>query len=574
MSKPNTISTRSNAELFLEALLACGIKHVFANAGTDFAPVIEALVIAGEQGRAVPEFHTVPHENVAVSMAHGYYRVTGEPVAVMVHVTVGTANALCGLMNASRDNVPLLLMAGRTPHTEAGNQGSRNASIHWGQDSFDQGGMLREYVKWDYELRAGQPVDAIVGRALDIAMSEPRGPVYLALPRETLGDPAPAVQTHPRPRSLGALPALPNHDEIEKVAQVLAVAESPLIVTASVGRDFANVDRLGRLADEFGIGVAHAGEPGARDVNIPLDHPMYLGTHPVEALEQADFILAIDTEVPWWPCYVKLRDDVRRVQIGADPLYTNYPVRGFDMDQMITGSSSVALTMLYESLQSAAVDNDRIRQRHKAFSVRSRERIQSAGELTEEVKSLTPIHPAWLAACINGIKDPSTIIVNELGVPMDLLDLREPGTYIGASPAGGLGFGNGAAVGARMGAPDRNVILVVGDGSYMFGNPVAAHYVARAKGLPTLTIINNNRRWHAVHRSTLAMYPEGKSSEAPLMPLVDLGPSPAFEKVIEAVDGYSERVEDPAELPAALRRAMNAVAGGVPASLNVITQGV
>ncbi len=94
MSKPNTMSTRSSAELFLDALLERGIRHVFANAGTDFAPVIEALVIAKEQGRPVPEFQVVPHENVAVSMAHGYYRATGDPVAVMVHVTVGTANAL------------------------------------------------------------------------------------------------------------------------------------------------------------------------------------------------------------------------------------------------------------------------------------------------------------------------------------------------------------------------------------------------------------------------------------------------------------------------------------------------
>ncbi|MEX2525286.1 MAG: thiamine pyrophosphate-requiring protein [Gammaproteobacteria bacterium] len=572
MSKPNTL-TISNASLFLDALYERGIRHVFANAGTDFAPVIEALVIAREQGRPMPEFHTVPHENVAVSMAHGYYRVTGEPVAVMVHVTVGTANALCGLMNAARDNVPLLLMAGRTPHTEAGNQGSRNASIHWGQDAFDQGGMLREYVKWDYELRAGQPVDAIVGRALDIAMTEPPGPVYLALPRETLGDPAPALQTHPRRRSPGASPAMPNHDEIEKVAQILSAAESPIVVTESLGRDFDNVGLLGRLADEFGIGVAHAGEPGARDVNIPLNHPMYLGTHPIEALEQADVIVAIDTVVPWWPRYVSLREDVRLVQIGPDPLYTNYPVRGFDMDQVITGSSSAALAMLHEALQVAAADKDRIQRRHKAFSAQSRERIQSAEKLIEEVRSMAPIHPAWLASCINEIKDPSTIIVNELGVPMDFLDLREPGTFIGTSPAGGLGFGNGGALGARMGAPDRNVILVVGDGSYMFGNPVAAHYVARAKGLPTLTIINNNQRWHAVHRSTLAMYPDGQSARVPLMPLVDLGPSPAFEKVIESIDGYSEHVDDPAELPAALRRAMDAVAGGTPALLNVITQG-
>src|SRR5207247_7865787 len=163
-------------------------EYVVANAGTDFAPIVEAL--SRTKGAKAPRFMTVPHENVAMAMAHGYYRIAGKPAAVMVHVTVGTANAINGIINAARDNVPVLLAAGRTPLTETGSIASRNRPIHWGQEAFDQGGMLRDYVKWDYELRGGQPVDAVVDRALDIAMSEPRGPVYLTLPREVLGAPA------------------------------------------------------------------------------------------------------------------------------------------------------------------------------------------------------------------------------------------------------------------------------------------------------------------------------------------------------------------------------------------------
>ena len=127
-----------------------------------------------------------------MAMANGYYRTAGKPAAVMVHVTVGTANTICGLMNMARDNVPVLLCAGRTPLTETGHQASRNGAIHWGQEAFDQGGMVREFVKWDYELRAGQPAGALVDRALDIAMTEPRGPVYMCLPREVLAESASA----------------------------------------------------------------------------------------------------------------------------------------------------------------------------------------------------------------------------------------------------------------------------------------------------------------------------------------------------------------------------------------------
>src|SRR5437764_10179534 len=172
------------ADAYIARLGERGIEYVFANAGTDFAPIVESLARnAGNDGKA-PRFLVVPHENVAMAMAHGYYRTCGKPAAVMVHVTVGTANAICGLMNAARDNVPVLLAAGRTPITETGHVASRNRSIHWGQESFDQGGMVREFVKWDYELRGGQPVDAVVDRRLDIAMSEPRRPVCLTLARE------------------------------------------------------------------------------------------------------------------------------------------------------------------------------------------------------------------------------------------------------------------------------------------------------------------------------------------------------------------------------------------------------
>src|SRR3984957_10627837 len=202
---PQTIS----AQAYLSRLADRGIDYVFANAGTDFAPIIESLSINANGRRKFPRVITVPHENVAMAMAHGYYKIAGKPAAVMVHVTVGTGNAVNGIMNAARDNIPVLLAAGRTPITETGHIASRNRPIHWGQEAFDQGGIVREFTKWDYELRAGQLVAAIVDRALDIAMSEPRGPVYLTLPREVLSDAATAQRGHNGGHALGAMAAVP-----------------------------------------------------------------------------------------------------------------------------------------------------------------------------------------------------------------------------------------------------------------------------------------------------------------------------------------------------------------------------
>ena len=554
---------------FLQALLDRGIDTVFANAGTDFAPIIEGLVAAKKAGINTPEFVTVPHENVAISMAHGYFLATGKPAAVMVHVTVGTANALCGLMNASRDNAPILLMAGRTPSTEKGHIGSRNASIHWGQDSFDQGGTVREYVKWDYELRPGQPPEDIVGRALDIAMTEPKGPVYLCMPREVLGDLTDTTPVPPRDRPLGASKAAPSTKSIRQAAQWLANAEFPLIITSCTGRDPDNVAKLTRIAEDYGIGVSVPGEPGARELNIPLQHPMFLGIHPVEAIARADVIVALECEVPWWPSAVTPRADAKLVHIGPDPFFSNYPVRGFQMDLAIGGSSAIALCKLEEELKTAS-DAEVAGSRITLFKTLDEQRKSGRDKALAAVKDSSPVSPLWVAHCINLLKDDNTVVVNELGVPLEFLDLDVPRSYLSSSLAGGLGFGLGASIGAKKGMPAKNVILVVGDGSYMFGCPTATHHTAKLHGLPTTTIVMNNARWHAVYRSTLGMYPDGLASQEDLMPLVSLGDSPDYEKIMEACGGHGEKVDKAGDLEAALRRCLDANKQGKAALINLI----
>ena len=122
------VQERSVAEAFMRSLKRRGIDYVLANAGTDFAPVIEGLVSLAGKGEAAPQFLTIPHENLAVAMAHGYYQVAGKPAAVMVHVTVGTGNTVCALMNAARDDVRLLLLAGGTPLTLSGHLASRSGA--------------------------------------------------------------------------------------------------------------------------------------------------------------------------------------------------------------------------------------------------------------------------------------------------------------------------------------------------------------------------------------------------------------------------------------------------------------
>jgi acetolactate synthase I/II/III large subunit len=136
-----------------------------------------------------------------------------------------------------------------------------------------------------------------------------------------------------------------------------------------------------------------------------------------------------------------------------------------------------------------------------------------------------------------------------------------------------LGWG-GAALGAKLAAPDRLVICVLGDGSHMFGNPVAVHHASALHKLPVLFVVMNNSMWGAVRRATLGMYPEGEAARSNKPPLIDLDELPAFEQVCTSAGGYGERVEDPAALPAALERAVRAVTVEKrQALLNVICRG-
>jgi acetolactate synthase-1/2/3 large subunit len=564
----DTAAARITAESFLSRLAERGVEYVLANAGTDFAPIIEALSRHPGRNRKYPRVITVPHENVAVAMAHGYYRVSGKPAVVMVHVTVGTGNTICGLMNAARDNVPMLLAAGRTPLTETGHAASRNRSIHWGQEMFDQGGMVRELVKWDFELRAGQPVESVVDRALDIAMSEPCGPVYLTLPRELLANPAVAPRRD-TVRPLGATAPIPSMAAVEEAAAILSDAAFPLILTAAAGRTPAAMAELAALAEEFAIPVVQS---EATDISLPTDHPMCFGFDAAPFIGKADAVAVFDSAVPWIPGANPLKRNAKIVWFGSDPLFARYPFREFEANLLVTGETGAALAMLRECLGAAMRNQDAIRKRRAALAKTRQEMVTKRKKSIERVKDQAPIHPLYLAHCVNELKSKDAIIISELGLPAGALDLTTPRSYLSSSLAGGLGFGLGAALGAKLAAPDCEVIASVGDGSYYFGNPLAYHFVGRAEKLPTLTIITNNQAWHAVRQSTKDVYPDGYAARANVMPLVELSPAPDFEMVAQSCGGHGEKVTSPEQLMPALKRAFDAIRSGTPALLNVATQ--
>ncbi len=345
MNKRATVE--STADAYLELLAARGVEYFFANAGTDFAPLIEAYARRSAQGQASPRPITVPHEVPAVAMAHGYTMVTGRAQVVMVHVIVGAGNAAGGVINAARSNVPMLFSAGRNPITEAGDAGSRDRPIHWAQEAFDQAGMLREFVKWDYELKRFDQLETVVDRALTVAQAEPRGPVYLTLPREVLAERHDASEYADPARSVVPSATVPDPAAVDEVAAMLAGARNPIVITNAAGRDPAAVPALVRLAEGLGAPVF---DQFHTYVNFPQDHALHGGFDAAPHLEEADVILVVESDVPWFPQLKRPRPEARVIHLGVDPLFARYPVRGFPADAALAGTPRLALAALAEAV--------------------------------------------------------------------------------------------------------------------------------------------------------------------------------------------------------------------------------
>jgi acetolactate synthase I/II/III large subunit len=549
--KAEAARTRIAAEVFLESLSAHGVDYCFTNPGTDFPPIVEAFLRARRGNTKVPEPILVPHENLAVAMAHGVYLMTGRPQAVMVHVNVGTANTVNNIANLARDRAPVIVAAGRTPITEKGQFGSRTRPIHWAQEMFDQAGMVRELVKWDYELRMPEQIGDVTARAYEMAMTSPRGPVYLVLPREPLSAPLPDYQ----PEKLRALPAPPSPDPhaIATLAEWLAAAERPVILNAAAG-DPKAVDILGRIAGDYAIPVvAHF----PRVMALPASHPLHFGYDSAAMLAEADIAVVIECDVPYYPHLTQPAADCRFVHIGEDTVYQRYPMRSFPTDLAITANATRALEALEAALaKHKTAMQARIDARRGPLVERARTRRAKAATTMQASDRITP---EFLSRMIGEVLGEDAVIFNEYPLRLEHCPREKPGTFFAASPAGGLGWGLGAALGAKLAAPDKLIVATLGDGVYLFTNPTVSHWVGEKYRLPVLTIIFNNQRYGAVRNATLSMFKDGLSGEDDGRFLADLDPSAPYDELMRAQGGFGERVEKPQDLAGALARARDAV---------------
>jgi acetolactate synthase-1/2/3 large subunit len=570
-SAPRLLPARNGAEALIQLLVAHGVEYLFLNPGTDTAPVQEAIVALGSQGHAVPRIVSCLYENVALAAAHGYFCVTRRPQAVLVHVDAGTQNLGGNLHNTQRAHAGVLIFAGRTPYTVDGvAPGSRDRGIQWFQDQLDQPGIVRGYVKWSHELGRTDTLNYLIPRAVQVAASEPAGAVYMTIAREVLMSPMDGVTLLPPERTRPAITGPGDLDGLETIAEWLADAERPLLIAGDVGRHPEAVADLTELAETLGMIVSDKSGP----LNLALTHPLFRWDASA-ALREADVVLILDSQVPWVPNDAQPSDTALIAQIDIDPVKASIPLWGFPVTLPLHGDTSKALPILLAGVERRSTPTRRAAwaTRRQRLTDEATRRRQELATRMEEQKTRQPITADWASKALGKALPADAIVVEEAVTNQTAVRRHvrreQPGTLF--NPIGpGLGWALGASVGIRLAAPDQLVVAVVGDGSFVFGSPVAALYAAQQAEAPFVTVILNNSGYNASKQPIIGLFPGGASVQANAYPGVRFQGPPDYAALARSCHAYGERVEDPAEMVPAIKRAIAAVKQGQAAVLDVV----
>jgi acetolactate synthase I/II/III large subunit len=568
----------TTAHYFLEGLVDLGVDYIFANLGTDHVSLIEEIARWDKEGRKHPEMILCPHEVVAVHMAGGYALATGRGQAVLVHVDAGTANACMAIQNLFRYRLPVMLFAGRAPHTLHGElTGSRDTYVHFVQDPFDIASIVRPYVKWEYSLPSGIVVKEALARASAFAHSDPPGPVYMMLPRETLAEqwdeaemPAYPPARYGSVRAGGVTPA-----QAEAIAEELMSAENPVAFAAYLGRKPEAVELLDQLARTCGIRVA---EFNSIDLNIPQDSPCFAGSDPLPLLEQADLGLLLDSDVPFVPQYAKRANAMKWIQIDIDPLKSDFPMWGFPTDMRIQGDCAVILEQVLHAVEARADDAYCRRVNERIASWRgAREAAAKRRAVASANKGVTgALNPAFVFATLSAKLSQDDVVLNEAirngPVLQEHVTRTEPQSYVGLA-GGGLGFSGGMALGLKLAQPDRRIVQVIGDGGFHFSSPDSVYAVAQQYQIPILTVVLDNGGWQAVKSAVQRVYPKGIAAETDQfqsrLTSGRQGEQRDFSAVGRAFGAHGECVSEPDDLAAAIDRCLAALDDGKAAVLHV-----
>jgi acetolactate synthase I/II/III large subunit len=556
------------SDAIVAAMALAGVEYLFFTSGSEIMFYQEAVAKAQAKGLPAPKIITMTHEHPSLNAALGYAATTGKPVATAAHVDVGTQNYGGSIHTAYHSGLPVLITAGAPPVSYPGSmRGARDGGHFWLQQMPDQNGIVRQYVKWDHRLDYQDNPGLIVSRALQVAQSEPKGPVYLSIPREIAMLPMDGA-SFPSVAQLGLTrPPGPDPDAVRETAELLVKAKNPYVVVSRSGRNPATVPALVELCELMGLPVAEGGWRPHQC--FPLDHPLYQS---VTGLKDADVVLVLENDVPWLPGPSAPPPDAKVVVVDIDPVRAKIPTFEFSADLRIMSDSLLFIRALQTACEGLISNSDRSRYAERAarWADASRARVQQAEQEAQAVATKSPIDPLYLSYQIGQALDENCLLLDETLTAAPVyryVKFHEPNRYF-RNPGSSGGWGPGAALGAKLGNPDKDVVLVTGDGFYMYAVPNPAIWAGCHYNAPFMTVIYQNRSYSTGTRATAGFYPEGYSARGGLEggyfdPPID------FAKEAEAAGAYGENVRDPGEVGPALRRGLEQIRKGKPAVISV-----
>jgi len=493
-----------NSDTIARVLREIGLKYVALCPGSSFRGLHESLVNA--LGNHDPEMILCLHEEHAVAIAHGFARVTGEPMGVIVHSNVGLMHASMAVYNAWCDRMPVLILGGIGPLDSA----RRRTPIDWLHSVTDQGALVRQYVKWDDQPLSPRAAIESILRGNQIACTAPKGPVYITLDQRLQEDsqPYPNAEKPDTRRFRAPTPPVPDPALIREAAAWLIEAEFPVILAGRVSRDERAWAERVRLAETLGAAVLTDLKVAAA---FPTDHVLH-GAEPaiaftpddgVELLRRADAILSLD----WWDQATLFKQAWGEINTPAKVIRCSldtYVHRGWTRDHM--GLSPVDIDILSEpDCVVPALMAEIERAADEAFRRRAAARLRARGHAHRQPAPVRPLVGGpdaiglWdIGATLHGVLDgkPYCLMRAPLGWHVDALPIRHPLEYLGADGAAGIGGAPGMSVGSAIAlrGTGRLAVAVFGDGDYLMG--VSALWTAANTQTPMLVLIANNAGYY------------------------------------------------------------------------------
>lgn len=567
-----SVAAVSLGEVLLQVLRAHNVEYIFSSPGSEWPPVWEALAKWQAQEEPTPTYINCRHEELAVGLAAGYAKATGRLPAVLLHTGVGTLHASMALRAAYHEQVPMVVAAGES--TTYGESSELDPGSQWLRFLGDVGGPSRlaaPYVKWSGMVPTPETLPGMVQHACRIALTPPCGPTFLTIPMEVL-----LKEAEGQPLRAGGFTAVrssPDPALLDQAAQLLLRSTSPLIITEHAGRDPQNVARLVALAESLAIPVVESQSP--MYLNFPHDHPLHAGFSARPYLDEADVVLLLGATAPWHPPSRGPRQAATIILADEDPAKAHMPFWNYRLDLCLAGSLSATLEGLLARVKAAPAQTlePAVQQRLARWRTEHERQRETWQQTALAVATAKPIDTRWVCHVIGQVLPQDTIVVEETITHRpainQLLPRTEPGTYF-SGHYGGLGAGLGLALGIKLARPERLVAMLIGDGAFNYNPVLAVFGFVQEYRLPLLIVVFDNRAYASMKGGLLRYYPQGWAVQTGIFHGTEIQPGPDYAAIARAFGGHGERVEDPAAVRPALERAVEQVAAGRLALVDVV----